>query len=182
MRTLAWIAGILPFWCCAADGAPNGQAVPERPNIVLFLVDDMGRQDTSLPFYTETTPLNKRFHTPNMDALAEGGMMFTQGLRLLGLLADAGEPDYRPQRGAASGHQLASSKRRPERRRPSHAADAAVELQWAVARAGNPAHGLCADPAGAVATGGLPHDPRRQGPLGRQGGRPAKTRRRWVST
>lgn len=29
-----------------------------RPNIILFLVDDMGWQETSLPFWTEKTPLN----------------------------------------------------------------------------------------------------------------------------
>ena len=37
-----------------------------RPNIVLFLVDDMGWQDTSVPFYNDTTPLNRRYNTPNM--------------------------------------------------------------------------------------------------------------------
>ncbi len=49
-----------------------------RPNIVLFMVDDMGWQDTSLPFWTEKTPLNERYHTPNMERLAEQGKMFTQ--------------------------------------------------------------------------------------------------------
>lgn len=48
-----------------------------RPNIVLFLVDDMGWQDTSLPFYSEPTPLNARYHTPNMERLAEMGAKFT---------------------------------------------------------------------------------------------------------
>lgn len=50
----------------------------QRPNIIMFLVDDMGWQDTSLPFWTEKTPLNERFHTPNMEKLAQKGMKFTQ--------------------------------------------------------------------------------------------------------
>jgi arylsulfatase A-like enzyme len=49
-----------------------------QPNIILFLVDDMGWQDTSVPFWKETTPLNKKFRTPNMQKLAGQGMMFTQ--------------------------------------------------------------------------------------------------------
>jgi arylsulfatase A-like enzyme len=48
-----------------------------RPNIIVFLVDDMGWQDTSLPFWTKTTELNKRYHTPNMERLAKEGMKFT---------------------------------------------------------------------------------------------------------
>ncbi|SHJ79913.1 sulfatase [Pseudozobellia thermophila] len=48
------------------------------PNIVLFLVDDMGWQDTSVPFYSERTALNERYHTPNMEKLAAQGMKFTQ--------------------------------------------------------------------------------------------------------
>ena len=51
---------------------------PERPNIILFLVDDMGWQDTSVPFWTEKTPYNEMFDTPNMERLAREGMMFTQ--------------------------------------------------------------------------------------------------------
>jgi arylsulfatase A-like enzyme len=49
-----------------------------RPNIVFFLVDDMGWQDTSVPFHTRRTPLNERYRTPNMERLAERGMKFTQ--------------------------------------------------------------------------------------------------------
>lgn len=48
------------------------------PNIVLFLVDDMGWQDTSVPFWTETTPFNRRYRTPNMERLAKEGLKFTQ--------------------------------------------------------------------------------------------------------
>ncbi|MCX6561954.1 MAG: sulfatase [Candidatus Aminicenantes bacterium] len=55
-------------------------AVPERqrPNIVLFLVDDMGWQDTSEPFFRERTPFNKLYRTPNMERLARQGVKFTQ--------------------------------------------------------------------------------------------------------
>lgn len=49
----------------------------ENPNIILFLVDDMGWQDTSLPFWKEKTALNKTYHTPNMEHLAEMGVKFT---------------------------------------------------------------------------------------------------------
>ena len=38
----------------------------KRPNIILFMVDDMGWQDTSLPFWTEKTNYNKLYETPNM--------------------------------------------------------------------------------------------------------------------
>lgn len=55
--------------------APNGDP---RPNILFFLVDDMGWQDTSVPFHDERTPLNDRYHTPNMERLARMGVRFTQ--------------------------------------------------------------------------------------------------------
>ncbi|WP_337326975.1 sulfatase [Chryseolinea sp. T2] len=48
-----------------------------KPNIILFLVDDMGWQDTSVPFWSATTPLNRRYHTPNMERLAAAGIKFT---------------------------------------------------------------------------------------------------------
>ncbi len=49
-----------------------------KPNIVLFYVDDMGWQDSSEPFYSEETQLNKNYHTPQMEQLAKEGMKFTQ--------------------------------------------------------------------------------------------------------
>ena len=50
----------------------------QQPNIVLFLVDDMGWQDTSLAFANEKTPLNRHFKTPNMELLAKQGVRFNQ--------------------------------------------------------------------------------------------------------
>ena len=43
------------------------------PNIVLFLVDDMGWQDTSVPFWNQSTPFNDIYKTPNMERLAKKG-------------------------------------------------------------------------------------------------------------
>ena len=55
----------------------------KKPNIIVFLVDDMGWQDTSVPFWTDEkgqpvkTFLNKRYRTPNMEALGKQGIVFT---------------------------------------------------------------------------------------------------------
>lgn len=56
----------------------NAFAQEGRPNIILFMVDDMGWQDTSVPFWTEQTRYNRMFETPNMERLASQGMKFTQ--------------------------------------------------------------------------------------------------------
>lgn len=49
----------------------------QHPNIIVFLVDDMGWMDTSVPFTDSIYPLNKHFHTPNMERLAKEGMKFS---------------------------------------------------------------------------------------------------------
>ncbi len=57
---------------------------PPRPNILFFLVDDMGWQDTSEPFHYDAedrpilTGLNKRYRTPSMERLADQAMKFTR--------------------------------------------------------------------------------------------------------
>ncbi len=67
------------FLPLAAFALSQGLGAQEaRPNIILFLVDDMGWQDTSVPFWTETTKFNEIYETPNMERLASQGMMFTQ--------------------------------------------------------------------------------------------------------
>lgn len=57
-------------------------AAESRPNIVIFLVDDMGVMDTSVPFLTDDAgrpkryPLNDYYRTPNMEKLANRGIRF----------------------------------------------------------------------------------------------------------
>lgn len=50
----------------------------DRPDIILFMVDDMGWQDTSVPFADSITANNRKYHTPNMERLAAQGVKFTQ--------------------------------------------------------------------------------------------------------
>jgi len=56
----------------------------ERPNIIVFLVDDMGPLDTSVPFLTDATgrpkrhPLNDFYRTPAMERLAARGIRFAE--------------------------------------------------------------------------------------------------------
>ncbi len=55
----------------------------EHPNVVLFLVDDMGVMDTSLPFLTDKEgnlvrcALNDWYRTPNMERMARQGIRFS---------------------------------------------------------------------------------------------------------
>jgi len=72
------LTGILVGLClqCFQVGASvKNQA---KPNIIFFLVDDMGWQETSVPFWSEKTTLNNRYFSPHMESLAEKGMKFTQ--------------------------------------------------------------------------------------------------------
>lgn len=76
MRNTAWLSLMMLPLPMIGFGQNTGTA--QRPNIVLFLVDDMGWQDTSLPFWTERTHYNDTYETPNMERLAQQGVKFTQ--------------------------------------------------------------------------------------------------------
>lgn len=49
----------------------------ERPNIVMFLIDDMGWADSSVAFGEELYPRNLIFHTPNLERLASQGVVLS---------------------------------------------------------------------------------------------------------
>ena len=68
---------------CLFLNSSFGFAQDSKPNILFFLVDDMGIQDCSIPFIVNqageriVTPLNRRYRTPNLERLAKNGILFT---------------------------------------------------------------------------------------------------------
>ncbi len=76
---------IIAVWTCsllASWWQSNESLGAEQPNIVVFLVDDMGVMDTSVPFLTDEEgnakryPLNDFYRTPSMKRLASLGIRF----------------------------------------------------------------------------------------------------------
>jgi arylsulfatase A-like enzyme len=71
---------LLPLLILLATLLPARAAT--APNIVIFLVDDMGVMDTSVPFLTDASgqpkryPLNEYYRTPAMERLAARGIRF----------------------------------------------------------------------------------------------------------
>ncbi len=58
---------------------PSEDPAPRARHIVLFLVDDLGWQDASVPFHAERTPFNDRYRTPHLERLASEGMVLRHG-------------------------------------------------------------------------------------------------------
>jgi len=82
MRSTSYVLALLLVSAAFASTALGRADEPSRPNIVVFLVDDMGLMDTSVPFLTDGEgrpqryPLNDYYRTPNMDRLASRGIRF----------------------------------------------------------------------------------------------------------
>ena len=80
-KSLPRFAVLLALLIASAASVPAASAA--RPNVVIFLVDDMGVMDTSVPFLTDAAgrpqrhPLNEYYRTPNMERLAARGIRFS---------------------------------------------------------------------------------------------------------
>lgn len=71
------------YICLVITSCTSKQKETDLPNIIVFLVDDMGLMDTSVPFIigangeVKKYPLNDFYRTPNMEKLAKQGIRFT---------------------------------------------------------------------------------------------------------
>ena len=70
------IVSLLTFLICAKGFA--NPTFKERPNIVFFMVDDMGWQDHSVPFHSSKWDYQGGYRTPHMERLAKSGIRFSQ--------------------------------------------------------------------------------------------------------
>lgn len=66
----------LTSFLALAATLPAMAQTEKKPNIIFFLVDDMGWADSSVAYGDSLYPMNKRYHTPNMQRLAEKGVVF----------------------------------------------------------------------------------------------------------
>ena len=82
IRILVTLAISCVLSACSTDTIDSGPVRP-LPNIILFLVDDMGLMDTSVPMLTDENgnprgyPLNDWYRTPNMERMASMGVRFS---------------------------------------------------------------------------------------------------------
>ncbi len=78
------ISSIFALILCVNTSSFSQESKAEKPpNIIIFLVDDMGLMDTSVAFMVDTDgnpvkyPLNDYYRTPNMEKLAGQGIRFS---------------------------------------------------------------------------------------------------------
>ena len=67
---LTVLCSIALLWGCSRDTAPAAASLDTRPNIILFMADDLG-------FETLGVNGSASYRTPALDALAASGVRFT---------------------------------------------------------------------------------------------------------
>ena len=72
---------LIPIALLSVSAVANAQNTSCPPNIILFLVDDMGWEDTSLPFWTQKTHYNEVYETPEHGTIGERGYDVYPSLR-----------------------------------------------------------------------------------------------------
>ncbi len=74
MNLNIFIKYLLLFWCVLpnANAQMNKRNIPQKPNVLFILVDDLGLKDLSCTG-------SKFYETPNVDKIAADGTIFTQG-------------------------------------------------------------------------------------------------------
>ncbi|MDO5977856.1 sulfatase [Flavivirga spongiicola] len=83
LRTIFKLSIITLLLQCNVTSCSHSIKKVNPPNIIVFLVDDMGLMDTSVPFIIDGNgnpvkyPLNTFYRTPNMEKLAKQGIRFT---------------------------------------------------------------------------------------------------------
>ena len=99
---------------CVWWGIATVSGAEQQPNVVLFLVDDMGPMDTSVPFMTDghgnakKYPLNDYYRTPAMARLAASGIRFSTFYAMSVWLTNPNLNNYRTKRRKASGDSMDS--------------------------------------------------------------------------
>ncbi len=73
MRTGAFVLAAWLATSCALAPRP----LATQPNVIVFLVDDLGWQDLSEPFHVVRSAWNDRYRTPNVERLCRQGMKFS---------------------------------------------------------------------------------------------------------
>ncbi len=83
LRSLLCRTALAALWVIALSATVLPAVADPPPNVVVFLVDDMGVMDTSVPLLTDAEgrpkryPLNDFYRTPSMERLAEQGIRFS---------------------------------------------------------------------------------------------------------
>ena len=61
----------------AAQNSPAEKGEKQPPNILFFITDDLGWQDTAVSLHKESAPFQQHYRTPHLLRLAREGLVFT---------------------------------------------------------------------------------------------------------